>query len=186
LFIVLIHLIRSKDFKRFIIYSLFAVLPFVGWLLYVKLKIQLPQSSRFDFGIGYSAYRLTVMFNYIKAYLFAVPYNEVHGGQLFGIVFVSFFVALLINAGLAFKKGVKPVFGNQGLILIFLLVSFSIYCMEFYLINEKVQAATIASLMASSFKRGMFYFIPVVVFYTATCYSSSVLFDKLEKFRTAS
>ena len=28
--------------------------PFVGWLLYVKLKIQLPQSSRFDFGIGYS------------------------------------------------------------------------------------------------------------------------------------
>jgi hypothetical protein len=186
LFIVFIHLIRTKDFKRFIIYSAFAVLPFIGWLLYVKLKIDLPQSSRFDLGIGYSAYRLGVMLNYVKAYLFAVPYNEVHGGQLYGIVFVSFFVALLINAGLAFKKGVKPVFGNLGLILIFLLVSFSIYFMEFYVINEKVQAATIASLMASSFKRGMFYFIPVVVFYTATCYSSSFLFEKLEKFRTAS
>ena len=73
LFIILLHLLRTKDFKRFAIFSAFAIVPFVSWLLYVKLKIQLPQVSRFDFGIGYSTYRLGVMFNYIKAYLFAVP-----------------------------------------------------------------------------------------------------------------
>jgi hypothetical protein len=152
--------------------------------LYVKLKIQLPQASRFDLSIGYNTYRLSTMLNYTKAYLFALPYREVHGGQLYGIVFVSFFVALLINAALAFKNGIKIVFGNQYLLLAFILVAFGLYFTEFYVINENVQASTIASLMASSFKRGMFYFIPIVLFYTATCHSSKILFGKLEKFRT--
>jgi len=183
--VVLLHIWRTKDFKHFITYCSFAILPFVAWLLYVKLKIQMPQASRFDFAIGYSAERLSTMLHYVKAYLFAVSYNEVHGGQLYGIVFISFFIALIINAGLSFKKGAKTAFGNQSLLLLFILMSFVLYFTEFYLINEKVQAATIASLMASSFKRGMFYFIPLVVFYTATCYSSKVIFDKLEKFRTA-
>lgn len=175
---------QNKDYKRLLIFAVIALIPFVSWLLYVKLKIELPQASRFDTGIGYNADRLNTMINYVRAYLFASSYRQVQGGQLYGIVFISFFVALAINTTLAFKKGVKTVFGNQGMLLVFLLIAFSIYFTEFYLINEAVQASTIASLMASSFKRGMFYFLPVVLFYTATCYSSKLLFDKLEKFRT--
>ena len=184
LFIVLLHVWRTKDFKRLLIYGAFTVIPFVGWLMYVKLKIQMPQAARFNLATGYNAERLNTMLNYVKSYLGAVSYREVHGGQLFGIVFVSFFIALIINAGLAFNKGAKTIFGNHGLLLIFLLISFGIYFTEFYLINEEVQAASIASLMASSFKRGMFYFIPLVLFYTATCYSSKIVFERLEKYRT--
>ena len=183
LFMIALKTWQTKDYKRLLIFAGIAIVPFISWLLYVKLKIQLPQASRFDLSIGYSAYRLSTMLNYTKAYLFALPYREVHGGQLYGIVFVSFFIALIINATLAFKKGVKTVFANQLLLLAFLIVSFAIYFTEFYVINEAVQASTIASLMASSFKRGMFYFIPIVLFYTATCFSSKILFDKLEKFR---
>jgi hypothetical protein len=181
---ILLKVWQTKDYKRLFIFAAIAILPFVSWLLYVKLKIQLPQASRFDLSIGYNTYRLSTMLNYTKAYLFALPYREVHGGQLYGIVFVSFFVALLINAALAFKNGIKIVFGNQYLLLAFILVAFGLYFTEFYVINENVQASTIASLMASSFKRGMFYFIPIVLFYTATCHSSKILFGKLEKFRT--
>jgi hypothetical protein len=184
LLIVLWLTIRTKGFKRFIIYIAFAAIPFIAWLLYVKLKIQLPQASRFDFGIGFSADRLNTMLHYAKAYLFAVSFNEVDGGQLYGIAFLGFFIALLINAGLSFKKGAQTVFGNQRLLLLLILLSFGLYFTEFYLINEKVQASTIASLMASSFKRGMFYFIPLVLFYTATCYSSKIIFERMEKFRT--
>ena len=181
---IAIKVLQNKDYKRLLIFAVIALVPFVSWLLYVKLKIELPQASRFDTGIGYNADRLNTMINYVRAYLFASSYRQVQGGQLYGIVFISFFVALAINTTLAFKKGVKTVFGNQGMLLVFLLIAFSIYFTEFYLINEAVQASTIASLMASSFKRGMFYFLPVVLFYTATCYSSKLLFDKLEKFRT--
>ena len=186
LFMVFLYVLKTKDFKRLFMLGAFTIIPFIGWLLYVKLKIEMPQASRFNFAVGYSAERMSTMLGYIKAYLLAVSYREVHGGQLFGIVFISFFTALLINAGLAFKNGAKSVFGNQSFLLLFILVSFALYFTEFYLINEDVQAASIASLMASSFKRGMFYFIPLVLFYTATCYSSKIVFDKLEKYRTAS
>ena len=186
LFIVFLYTLKSKDFKRLLLLGAFTLIPFIGWLLYVKLKIEMPQASRFNFAIGYSAERMSTMLGYIKAYLCAVSYREVHGGQLFGIVFISFFTALLINIGLTFKNGAKSIFGNHSFLLLFIAVSFALYFTEFYLINEDVQAATIASLMASSFKRGMFYFIPLVLFYTATCYSSKVVFDKLEKYRTAS
>jgi len=186
LFMIALKIWQNKNYKHLLIYAGMAIIPFATWLLYVKLKIQLPQASRFDLSIGYNATRLSTMLNYTKAYLFAVPYREVHGGQLYGVVFISFFIALLVNTGLAFKKGVKTVFGNQALLLAFLLTAFAVYFTEFYLINEDVQASTIASLMASSFKRGMFYFIPIVLFYTATGYSSKIFFDWLEKFRTGS
>ncbi len=179
-----LHTLTTKSYRQLFIYSVFALLPFVVWLLYVKLKIQLPQASRFDLGVGYSANRLGTMYHYIKAYLFGFSYREVDGGQLYGIAFVGFFIALIINAGLGFKKGMEGVFGRQGLLLLLLLVAFVLYCAEFYFINETVQASTLASLMASSFKRGMFYFIPITVFYMTTCYSSKILFDRLEKFRT--
>ena len=181
---IFMKVLKTKDYKGLLVYVACALLPFVSWLLYVKLKIQLPQSSRFDLAIGYNAARLNTMVHYVKAYLFGFSYREVQGGQLYGIVFVGFFLALLANTGLAFKRGFKAVFGNQGLLLVFLFVAFSLYFMEFYLINEDVQAASIASLMASSFKRGMFYFIPVVLFYMATSYGSKAFFDRLERFRT--
>jgi hypothetical protein len=183
LFMIALKIWQNKNYKHLFIYAAMGIIPFAAWLLYVKLKIELPQASRFDLSIGYNATRLNTMLNYVKAYLFAVPYREVHGGQLYGIVFISFFLALLVNTGLAFKRGFKAVFGVHTLLLIFLLVAFSIYFTEFYLINEDVQASSIASLMASSFKRGMFYFIPIVLFYTATSYGVKIFFDKLERFR---
>lgn len=189
---ILMHTMKTKDFKRLLIYSTCALLPFVTWLLYVKLKIQLPQSSRFDLSIGFSPSRFHTMLHFVKAYLLGEHYSEVdngrpydiHGGQLFGITFVGFFVVLLLNTALAFRKGFKTVFNNQVLLLAFLLVSFGIFFMEFYFINVNVQAASITSLMYSSFKRGMFYFIPIVLFYSATSYGPKVFFDRLERFRT--
>ena len=183
---VLLYTLQTKDFKKLLIYGAFTLIPFIVWLLYVKIKVDLPQTSRFDLGIGYNANRLDTMLNYIKAYFCAVSYREVHGGQLFGLVFVSFFLAVILNIGLAVKTGVKIVFGNYVYLFIFLLISFGIYFTEFYTINENVQAASIASLMASSFKRGLFYFIPLVLFYTATSYGSLAFFNRIEKFRRGS
>ena len=181
---VFLYTLQTKDFKKLLIYGAFTLIPFLVWLLYVKIKIDLPQASRFDLGIGYNADRLDTMLNYIKAYFCAVSYREVHGGQLFGIVFVSFFLAIILNIGLAVKRGARIVLGNYGYLFVFLFISFGLYFTEFYTINENMQAASIASLMASSFKRGLFYFIPLVLFYTATSYGSLAVFNRIEKFRT--
>ena len=69
-------------------------------------------------------------------------------------------------------------------VLLFLLVSFAVYFAIFYMIDEQKQNAPISSLMESSFKRGMFCFIPPLLFYIATNQVMLRLSSWLERFRT--
>jgi hypothetical protein len=83
-----------------------------------------------------------------------------------------------------YKNGWKETLKDKWSVLVFFFVSFALYFLVFYLIDVKVQRAPISSLMESSFKRGLFFFIPVVLFYAATNRSSAWLFKKIERFRT--
>lgn len=190
-FLVLgIYFLRTRNFKQPLIYSVIAVAPFIIWNLYLKLKIGVAQAGKFDLGIGYNSERMDVVGGYVKAFLLGNVKGGVDGGQLYGLVFVLFFLLLAVNLVLiglsvakVYKADVKEV-ANTGLnTLLFFLVSFTLYFAVFYFINEKVQNAPIASLMESSFKRGMFFFVPLVVFYTFTNHLSTRAFNWLEGFR---
>lgn len=180
-----IYFLRTKDFKRTLIYGAMAVAPFIIWSLYVKLKLAVPsQGARFDLGMGYNAERMDLVGGYAKAYLFGGQKGGVDGGQLYGLAFIIFFVVLLANIiGAYFIKDRNKL--TQGAYaLLFFAVSFTLYFTVFYLIDVKVQNAPIWSLMESSFKRGMFCFIPAALLYAATSPLSTIAFDKLERFRT--
>src|SRR5262249_27983570 len=102
---------------------------------------------------------------------------------------VLFFTMIVVNifvlAYLVYKKGEwKKLLLSQFNILALFFVAFSLYFMLFYFIDVKVQVSNMQSLMSSSFKRGMFCFLPYALFYSATNYSSAWLFGKIEKFRT--
>ena len=180
-----IYFLRTKDFKRVLIYGALAVTPFIVWSLYVKLKLAVPnQGARFDFGLGYNAERMGQVGGYAKAYLFAGQKGGVDGGQLYGIVFLLFFFTLIANlVGAYFIKERKQLL-NGAYALLFFAVSFILYFTVFYFINVDVQGAPLWSLMESSFKRGMFFFIPAALLYVATSPVSTIAFAKLEKFRT--
>jgi len=185
-----IYFLRTRNFKQPFIYSVIAVAPFIIWNLYLKLKIGVAQAGKFDLGIGYNTERMDVVGGYVKAFLLGNVKGGVDGGQLYGLVFVLFFLLLAVNLVLiglsiakVYKADTKEV-ANTGLnTLLFFLVSFALYFAVFYFINEKVQNAPIASLMESSFKRGMFFFVPLVVFYTFTNHLSTRAFNLLEGFR---
>lgn len=180
-----IYFLRSKDFKRAAIYAAIVVSPFIVWMLYVKLKLAMPdQGARFDFGMGYNAERMAQVGGYAKAYLFGGQKGGVDGGQLYGIVFILFFVVLLANIIGAYFVGVRKSLTQGGAALLFFAVSFLLYFTLFYFINVDVQGAPLWSLMESSFKRGMFFFIPAVLLYVATSPLSTIAFEKLERFRT--
>lgn len=183
--VIAVYFLRSKDWKNSIVYSAIAVAPFIIWTLYLKLKIGSNQGAKFDLGIGYNSQRMDLMTAYVKAFLFGGQHGAVDGGQLYGITFVLFFLVLIINIGLIYKAGLKTILFDKLYALVFFFVSFALYFTVFYLINEKVQNAPISSLMESSFKRGMFCFIPVALFYAFTSYGPAWVFAKLEKFRTA-
>lgn len=180
-----IYFLRSKDFKRAAIYAAIVVAPFVIWTLYVKMKLAVPsQGARFDFGMGYNAERMAQVGGYAKAYLFGGQKGGVDGGQLYGLAFIIFFIVLLANIIGAYFVGVRKSLTQGGAALLFFSVSFLLYFTVFYFINVEVQNAPIWSLMESSFKRGMFFFIPAALLYAATSPLSVIAFEKLERFRT--
>jgi hypothetical protein len=196
LLIIGIDFLRTGDWKKTITYGAMVVAPFVLWTLYLKFKIHNVPTAKFDFSIGFNQDRWNVVKGYTDAYLFGGDYSfngigAVDGAQFYGVSFVLFFVVLLLNvalfSALLYKKGDwKKALTSQVNVLLFFFVSLLLYFMLFYFIDEKVQSSPIWSLMYSSFKRGLFCFLPIAFFYTSTSYGSAWLFRKIEKFRTAS
>lgn len=196
LLIVGVDFLRNKNWKQLLAYGTFAVAPFLIWTLYVKVKLASTQGARLNTAIGINGERLSLMGNYVKAFLFGGQYqatlpNGIHsqgidGGQLFGIVFILFVIILLVNLAFIFKTGIKEYFNKNFSVLAFTLGSFFLYFLVFYLIDEKAQNSPMYSLMESSFKRGLFCFVPLALFYCAASPASSWLFERIEKFRTGS
>lgn len=184
LLIMVINFLKDKDWKKFITYCAISVAPFVIWALYLKFKIATGSTAgKFDLGMGYNAERMDVVGGYTKAFLFGGQKGAIDGGQLYGIAFILFFIMLLVNIISIYKNGWKEILVDKMNLLLFFFVSFGMYFMLFYFINVEVQRAPIASLMESSFKRGLFCFIPLALFYAATSKVSTALFNRLEKFR---
>lgn len=184
LLMVGIDFLKTKDWKKTIIYGAITVTPFILWTLYLKMKIGAAQAGKFDLGIGYNSERMGVVSAYVKSFLLGGQHGAVDGGQLFGAVFVLFFLLILINLVSIYKIGVKVILSDSVNALLFFFVSFALYFAVFYFINEKVQNAPISSLMESSFKRGMFCFVPIAAFYAFTNHASAWAFGKLEEFRS--
>jgi hypothetical protein len=183
LLIVALDFFKTKDWKKTIVYGAIAVAPFILWNLYLKLKIGAAQAGKFDLGIGYNSERMGVVSAYVKTFLFGGQHGAVDGGQLYGLVFILFFILVVVNLLFIYKAGVKVILSDSVNTLLFFFVSFALYFAVFYFIDAKVQNAPIASLMESSFKRGMFCFAPIAVFYTFTNYASALALAKLENFR---
>jgi hypothetical protein len=185
LLIVGIDFLRRRNFKDALAYAAIIVTPFLIWTLYLKFKIAQVQTARFDLGIGYNAERMHTVSSYLKAFIFGGEYGRIDGGQLYGIVFLFFFLTIFINLVLIYWAGTKKILTDKMYPLIFFFTALFLYTAVFYFISEKAQGEKISGLMESSFKRGLFCFIPVALFYTATSYGPKWLLDRVEKFRTA-
>ena len=183
LLIVAIDFLKTKDWKKTLVYGTIVVTPFILWSLYLKMKIGTSTGNKFDLGIGYNSERMDLMLGYVKVFLFGGQKGAIDGGQLYGLAFWIFFLMLLVNLILIYKEGVKEILKDKMNVLIFFFVSFAMYFTLFYLIDEKVQMAPISSLMESSFKRGMFCFIPLALFYASTNKAATWFWGKVENFR---
>lgn len=180
-----IYFLRTKDWKNTLIYSSMAIAPFIIWNIYLKFKIGNVPSGKINPAIGYDPERMNLMLGYVKAFLFGGQYGNIDGGQLYGFTFFLFFLVLFINLVLIYRFGWKEILMDKMYVLLFFSASFFLYFLLFYLVDEKVQQAPIASLMESSFKRGMFCFAPLSLFYISTSKGPAMFFSWLEKFRTS-
>ncbi|MCW3126012.1 MAG: hypothetical protein JWO03_1670, partial [Bacteroidetes bacterium] len=126
---------------------------------------------------GFDAHKMKLMMGYVFSYFSWVQVGAmVPGIQLYGLSFMLAFLIILLN--------IRNIKKDKPYVLVFTLVSFAVYFMIFYLIDEKKQNAPISSLMESSFKRGMFCFIPALLFYVSTSQVVQRFSAWLETFRT--
>ena len=169
---------QRQKWKQTGIYLASALLPFIIWTLYLKFKIQTNASSRFvDHPGMLNMAKLKMMLGYVLSYFSWTQFGTMAPGiQLFGLTFILSFLIIIFN--------LKNIRKDKPYILVFLLASFAVYFAIFYLIDEHKQNAPISSLMESSFKRGMFCFIPPLLYYVSTSKVVTGLMDKLEAFRT--
>jgi hypothetical protein len=103
------------------------------------------------------------MWGYLKAMLFGGTYGKIDGGQLYGVTFYVFYLSLFASLILLLFKKVNFSLSAFAPTAAF-CVSLAAYFAVFYFIDEKKQAAPIDSLMSSSFKRGLFGFLPFALF----------------------
>ncbi len=169
-------LAKEKDWKRIAIYAAVSFSTLVLWTLYLQLKIDIPQSSRFVDHFGFDAHKMEVMVLYVLSMLSWLQFGTMSPGHLlYGLAFILPIIIILLN--------VKHIRKDHAEKLVFILISFVVYFMIFYMLDEKKQAAPISELMESSFKRGMFCFIPLLLFYASTSSVANSFSTWVENFR---
>ena len=177
--IVLWSAIKNKGWKQVLIYGAAVLVPFITWSLYVKYSLHLSAAERFGAGSFITLTKLKITGAYLWAYLgFGQQGDSPPGYFLYGVAFLLPVLLIIAN----YKNLAK----DWLVIPVYFLVSLVLYTLIFLLIDEKLQGATLQSLMESSFKRGLFCFIPVLLFYAAASSFSIRIFGLLEDYRNNS
>jgi hypothetical protein len=174
--IVSFRFFKEKNWKLIGAYALIVMSSFIVWSLYLKFKIDIPATSRLVDSFSPNFQKLDIMITYVISMLSWKQFGALPPGYLlYGLGFLLPILFTLIN--------IKTIKTNKPFVLVFFAISFLVFFMIFFLIDEKKQAATIFELMESSFKRGMFYFLPTLIFYAATTPVTLRFSSWLERFR---
>lgn len=161
---------KYKEYaKSILIYSAVAIAPFVLWFTYVKIFIPNAYSSSrvFKKTLHWDSSKLSELSSEVWA-LFS-------SYLLYGMFFTVFAIVLLLNIRNIVKK--FPV------LLVGILASFVLYFVLYYQMDFSSDnfGYSISSMVGSSFKRGLFPFLPVLCFFMATSPVIVKLFEKAYK-----
>lgn len=166
LLILLWNAIKEKEWKPLLIYTVIAFSPFIIWTIYLKFAIGTVQ-DRFVNHLFWDGDRFKKLFSWIGKLITNTTY--------YAWTFYIFFASLLIN--------IKNIYKDKVKLLVLLITAFLGYAAIFYQLDELKQDP-LDSMMRNSFKRGLFYFIPVVIFYASTNKTMVKIFKWIEDFRT--
>lgn len=164
--IVLYQAFKDKNWKSLLTYSVIAFIPFIVWTVYLKFAIGVIQ-DRFVNHLFWDSDRLKKLLDWIGKLLTNTSY--------YGWTFFIFFASVLLN--------IKNIHKDKTKLLFLIVVSFLAYAAVYYQLDDLKQDP-LDSMMKNSFRRGLFYFIPMIVFYTSTNKTMVKIFDWIERFRT--
>lgn len=157
--------IREKRYTKLVQFVLISFLPFFAWSLYLKYSIGITQ-DRFVDHLFWDGERIQLIIDWIMNLIFNI--------NLYGLTFYIFILGILLN--------IKRLLADRPEFLLLIIVSFFLYTAVYYQLDP-VKQDPIETLMKTSFKRALFYFVPLVLYYTSTSKVIKSLFEKIETFR---
>jgi hypothetical protein len=165
-FIILLYdRYKNKSWRKLIIYSVFCLVSFFAWNLYLKFNVNVDQNV-FISAPFWDGDKLVNVVEWVKNLLF----NQ----NLFGITFFVLFIMIIINI-----KNLK--LDNSTLLLLLLVISWAMYTFLFYQMDNS-KTDSLNKMMEASYRRGLFSFVPIVWAYVAFNEQVLKIFSRLDEF----
>ena len=155
----------EKHFRDIAVYALLALVLSVSWQIYLRLNLHLSPGQAFDVSQLGDVKRLKDVLHF--AWLVAFP-SGYHGWT-----FYIFAIALLINLLTRAKENLP------------LLLLIGLYLASIIVIYDAANFDVLENMMMHSFKRMLFYFLPLVLYYASMTRGVEGCFRKIMAFQTS-
>ena len=164
--VVLYTSIKSKNWKHFAMYNVISFSAFLTWNIYVRLNFNIEQNV-FVLYPFWDYERFSAIVGWVK--------KLITDANLYGISFYIFAIAILINAKNLYEKDRSLSF------LILISIAFVLYTFLFYQMdNSKMNSLDV--MMKTSYRRGLFFFVPLIWFFVSTNKVVNAFFNKYINF----
>ena len=160
--LVLLKTIKTRNYILMALFGAACLSVFVFWQLYVKSVLAVESANPIIAELYWDPGKLSRMWEKVKD----VTFNT----QYYGIVVYLFIVMVLINIGSFIKDRERLVF--IGVILI----SWLSYLLIYYQLDSDYSQGS-PNWIESGYKRGLFYFLPLLLFYCANNKIMSKVFN---------
>lgn len=162
--VVLLSILRDKQYKNLLVYGVLSLFVFFFWQIYVKNVLEIGSVNPIVEEFTLDGEKWSRMFSQVYDVTFSLQY--------YGVVVYLFVVAIVVNAYYTITER------NTLILLGVVLLPWLMYLGVYYIIDTDY---TSGSWITAGYKRGFFYFLPLMLFYIATNKVVNTVFKKILK-----
>ncbi|MBN2708476.1 MAG: glycosyltransferase family 39 protein [Calditrichaceae bacterium] len=163
--VLLYSTVRDKTWKEFFMFISPGLLLFFVWNLYVKFNFNIEQNV-FQTTLFWDAEKISIILNWVI--------NLVTDTGLYGISFYMLILIILLNLKFLIQRDISTY------LLSLILLSFFSYILLFYQLDN-ANLDPIEIMMKTSYRRGIFVFIPMIWFYVLASKVTGTLINKIKR-----
>lgn len=155
---------EKKQLTSIAFFGFCSLLSFLSWQLYMKSVLHVQSGLPVIKKLFWDPEKLSRIWSQVKF----VTFNT----QFYGIVVYLFVLLAAANIYFIIKKKESWIFLGS------VLLAWFIYMVIFYQIDTDYKDTSMGGWINSGYKRGLFYFLPLILFYCANNFISDKLFKK--------
>ena len=155
---------HKKQLLSLVLFGFCSMVAFLSWQIYMKSVLNIESSLPIVKKLFWDPEKLSRMWSQVTFVTFST--------QFYGIIVYLFILMALANIVFIIKKK------ENGILLGTILLAWVTYIYFYYQIDADYVDLSMGGWIHSGYKRGLFYFLPLILFYCANNFISDKLFKK--------